>query len=280
MARLLNAVSSGVVAVAVCVAQGTAPPVYLTHVQMYVTADTYEALKGSRFLQDEFSGSAERTIQADGGAVSYTGLYLYGANTYLEIFKAGLRGGKFELPGRITLVMWIDHRTQLPLLRDRLSTLQMRTRRDAQSRPWYDYLTEDGEEEGGVTTFVAGLYPDGVVRSTFLSAGLRYRADRLLHDVTACTVTVSDLERTKMLRAFHAYGYTRIDERDRTLARGPQFTLTMLSERVDEPRVASVEISLNHAKADRKDYQIGDSELHLAGDRATFTFRFPNSAGQ
>lgn len=53
-----------------------AQPVYFNHTTIFVSKDTYAALKSSALLRDEFSAFREATIHAEGGALSYTGFVL------------------------------------------------------------------------------------------------------------------------------------------------------------------------------------------------------------
>jgi hypothetical protein len=82
--------------IAICAAaRGSVPPVYLNHVVIYVSAETYDALKASPLIRNQFSDSREVTIHTEGGSINYTGLYLGGMNTYLEMvlcdpLRAGL----------------------------------------------------------------------------------------------------------------------------------------------------------------------------------------------
>ncbi len=153
--------------------------------------------------------------------------------------------------------------------------LQLRTRRDAQNQPWYDYIDEDLAEAEGVTSWVAGNYPDGVERSV-----RRYEPDRLLHDFVACTVTVQVPEREKLVRNYRAYGYDIQEDESRAIAAGPEFTLTALPEKPGQPRMASIEMTLNRAKSGEQSYRIGDAELHFAGSHATLRFSFPSMANK
>jgi hypothetical protein len=65
------------------------PPVYFNHITIFLSPQTYAAILQSPFLRDEFSAFQERTVQRDGGAWSYTGIFISGQHTYLELFKAG-----------------------------------------------------------------------------------------------------------------------------------------------------------------------------------------------
>jgi hypothetical protein len=184
--------------VGICAAApGPVPPVYLNHVTIYVSTKTYDALKTSSLIRDQLSESVEATIHSKGGSINYTGLYLGGMHTYVEIFATGLSeiSHKVEPPGRVFFAMWIDHRTQLPAIHERLPMLEMGTMRDQQNRPWYDYIGADPAKTEGVNSWVFGLYPDGTVRSAArrIHRSPPYREDRLLHDIIACTVSVGTL---------------------------------------------------------------------------------------
>jgi hypothetical protein len=257
-------------------AQGSVPPVYVNHVVIYVSAETYDALKASPMIRNQFSDSGEATIHAEGGSISYTGLYVSGMNTYLEIFATGVSelSHKVEPPGRIFFGMWIDHRTQLPAIHERLPKVEMGTRRNAQNQPWYDYIGDDPAKTEGVNSFVFGFYPDGIVRS----AGRRispYRKDQLLHDIVACTVTVGIAERDALIRNFRGYGYAIREEGQNIVAKGPEFTLTILPAEPGERRPASIEMTLNHENTGNKSYRMGDSELRFQGKKATLSLTFP-----
>jgi hypothetical protein len=130
-------------AIGICAAaQDSAPPVYLNHVVIYVSAETYDALKASPLIRNQLSDSREATMHSQGGSINYTGLYLSGMQTYLEIFATGLSelSHKVEPPGRVFFGMLIDRRTQLPLIHERLPMVEMGTMKDPQNRPWYDYI--------------------------------------------------------------------------------------------------------------------------------------------
>lgn len=200
-------------------------------------------------------------------------------HTYVEIFATGLSeiSHKVEPPGRVFFAMWIDHRTQLPAIHERLPMLEMGTMRDQQNRPWYDYIGADPAKTEGVNSWVFGLYPDGTVRSAArrIHRSPPYREDRLLHDIIACTVSVGTLERDNLIRNFRAYGYAIRDEGQHIVAKGPEFALTILPVKPGEGRSASIEMILNRENTGNKSSRMGDSELRLQGTRATLSLSFP-----
>jgi hypothetical protein len=254
-----------------------AQPVYFNHTTIYVSKETYAALKSSPLLRDEFSAFREATIHAEGGAVTYTGLYLNGMHTYLEIFETGPSdiSHRVEPPGSIGLGMWVDHLGQLAALRKRLPMMQRGTRKDAQGQPWFDYLNfadPDPGQAGIVHPWVMARYPDGTTRPT-----TRYQPDRLMHEVAAYALTVGPEDHELLVRDFRAYRYSIAEDGARTIASGPEFTLTMLPEQVGQARTAKIEMTLNREKSGEQSYRFGDSELRFHGDRATFLFRFPRT---
>ncbi len=172
--------------------------------------------------------------------------------------------------------MWMDHRSQLALLRDRLGLSDIRTTRDAEGRPWYDSLRAGLDQSYNVKTWLMAEYPDGETRDKSILRTV-YRADRLLHDVIAYTVTVTMAEREQLLKWFRAYGYSIREEGAKRIATGPEFVFTMLPEPANGARTASIEMTLNREKTGQQIYKIGDSELKFNKDRATLTFRFPKS---
>lgn len=60
------------------------PPVFLNHFYIVVDSATYKDIERSPFLRRKFAATERRTtVRQD---MSYTGLYVYGANTYFEFF--------------------------------------------------------------------------------------------------------------------------------------------------------------------------------------------------
>jgi hypothetical protein len=100
------------------------PPVYFNHASLTLDKATLDDLAASPFLRDEFK-LLEQTTQRDGGKWSYTGMYVLGRGTYLEFLPAAVEGqppvqGTDPL-GSVGFGMWIDDRSQLPLIRDRIA---------------------------------------------------------------------------------------------------------------------------------------------------------------
>ncbi|MGH9702635.1 MAG: DUF5829 family protein [Candidatus Acidiferrales bacterium] len=65
-------------------------PVYLNHLYVVPSPDTYKAVAENEFLQKNFGASESRTtVRAD---KTYTGLYFYGEHTYFELLEPPKEG--------------------------------------------------------------------------------------------------------------------------------------------------------------------------------------------
>lgn len=74
-------------------AQANQPPsVYLEHALVTVDTETFQAISDSAFLRDQFSYTARNEVQAANGQ-SWSGFYLHGEESYIEILAQGAAAG-------------------------------------------------------------------------------------------------------------------------------------------------------------------------------------------
>ena len=91
------------------------PAVMMNHVFVTPDAATYAAIAGSSFLRGQFAAMEERTtVRRD---TTYTGLYVYGDNTYIEI---GQRRN-FAPAGTTGVGLSVDRASDLPALQARFA---------------------------------------------------------------------------------------------------------------------------------------------------------------
>jgi Family of unknown function (DUF5829) len=262
----------------------TVPPVYFNHVTLFLAPAVYTAIAQSPFLRNEFSASGEQTVQADGGAYSYTRFYLDGQHTYLELLKPGDMGPiGTTVAGQMWFNMWVDDRNQLPVLRDRLAAengipMLIHTTRNARNEPSYDSVNSEvgpARDPGLVKTVPKGYYPDGITREKRLEKN--FLPDRLLREVTGFHVTVSDEERKQLTKDFRAYSYTIYADGEDLIASGPQIMFTLLPEKPNAPRILTIDLAMKGA-AGEKTYKFGGaSELRIQGSAARWVFTLPSN---
>jgi hypothetical protein len=136
---------------------GQAPQVLLNHVFVTPDAATYAAIQKSVFLRAQFAAMEERTtVRPD---TTYSGLYFYGTDTYIEIAQS-----RALWPvGTTGIGLSVDRASELPALQARFaSTLGSRgdegpvTRQDASGKqvPWFTILGVPYDTGKAFGTFV------------------------------------------------------------------------------------------------------------------------------
>jgi hypothetical protein len=253
------------------------PPVYLEHVIMRLPVATVAAVRQSSFLKTDFSVFEEKTTQRDGGARSDTRIHLRGQHTYLEIFEPGANGpnGASLAAGNVSFGMWVDVRTQLPAIRDRLIgetgfAAQITPVRNSQGDLSYDAVAGlPLETEAVFSSWALSIYPNGNTREKHHVS--HYAPDRLFHDVTKITVAGTESERAGLLKEFRAYGYQIRKDGEKQVATGPEVTFTLIPA---ESRTLTIDLALNREKDGV--YQLGDSELKLHGRAGAWVFHLPS----
>ena len=269
------------------------PPVYFNHITIFLSPETYAALLQSPFLRDEFSAFSEHTVHRDGGAWSYTGIFISGQHTYLELFKAGpgMHFGSATItttPGQIVFNMWIDNRALLPLFRDRLaaetgSRLHVDVGRNAQNQPMYDLVVSEGgpASEFGpdmrIDTEIKGYYPDGITREKRLERA--YIPARSMHDVTSFTLTTNENERSRLIHQFRAYSYDiGVAGAEKQIVSGPEITFALVLTKPGLPRTLVIDFSTNNTSTTQQTFKFTDaSQLRIQGGTAQWVFTFPSN---
>jgi hypothetical protein len=264
----------------------TLPSVYFNHITIFLSPETYAAILQSPFLRDEFSAFQEKAVQRDGGAWSYTGIFIWGQHTYLELFKAGpFPHLGTTVPGQVVFNMWIDDRNLLPLFRDRLaaetgSRLHIDIARNSQNQPSYDMVKSEGGPASDfgpglrVDTEIKGYYPDGITREK--RSG--YLPARYLYDVTGFTLTTNEAERNRLIREFRAYSYDiGTAEGEKQIVSGPGITFALVLTKPGAPRTLTIDFSMNNTRTTEQMYKFTDgAQLKIQGSTAQWVFTFPS----
>lgn len=267
----------------------TLPPVYFNHITIFLSPETYAAILQSPFLRDEFSAFQEHTVQRDGGAWSYTGIFISGQHTYLELFKAGqFPHVGTTIPGQVVFNMWIDDRTLLPLFRDRLSAesgsrLHIDIGRNAQNQAMYDVVMPEAgpashfEPGMRVDTEIKGYYPDGITREKRLERA--YLPARYLHDVTGFTLTANETERHRLIQEFRAYSYDiGTAGAEKQIVSGPEIKFALVKTKPGAPRTLTIDLSMNNTGTTEQTYNFTDAaQLKIQGSTAQWVFTFPSN---
>jgi len=271
-----------------------AEPVYFNHAMVVVDPQTYAAITSAPFIAERLGVAERRATTVDGGAEAFSGFYVYGRSTYLELMAAGEKFVGQAPAGSAALGMWIDHREALPGFVAPLSrglgapmALRTRTRRIGSTDiDWFQYtdwadpkLSPDSSDTWLMAPFAdyqARLHPDRPPPAEPLTRAannaLRYDPKRLFRDIVAIRMSARPEEVRRLTAEFRAYG-ERVSRRGRTVrVVTPDCVIVLTEIRPGEPYRVSFDIALNPGPHPRAPMRIGRSTLSFGKRVAHWRF--------
>ncbi|OUC97640.1 DUF5829 family protein [Streptomyces swartbergensis] len=266
---------------------------FYNHAYGVLDRETADAIEHSAFLRD-FANFQVRTTTGAGGQ-TWTGRYLMGRETYLELFGTGDLPGKDGTLGATGMGVSTEREGDLARVTTRLRELgisdpvefrQTRDFGDGVPVPWFDavftteqydlfgawgmeYRPEYFADPRGNTEPAA--YPGDVGRERYLSDGYR---DRLMRDVTGIRLAVTARDLANTVPLLKAGGFTVRSLPDGgAVAKGGGTTLRFDAVPLDQVGLRQVEMSLDRPVSYRHEERIGHSALVVGpGSRAVWTF--------
>jgi len=289
------------------VGEGILPTVYFNHLLLVLPKDVYAAIAASPFILEQFCGSKEQTTSREGGH-TYGGNYLFGRNTYLELFEA-TSAAPDSLPAVVEFGMWADTRDQLPELIKVLHArkdvgwmlIPFTVTRDGKEVPIYDFVADTGGKSVETGYKASDLIlPDfkidnpGQRLDVFLLAprsrkGLlsvprdiwqraSYKPDALLSDVTGIDLSATAPEIERAVHGFTAIGLAVSREKSGdTVVDGPEIQIRLHPATGNAPRAVALHLALNRPvpKQDRLTFTSGSDLTFEEGPTAVWRFTIP-----
>ncbi|RSS39924.1 hypothetical protein EF912_32725 [Streptomyces sp. WAC07061] len=279
-------------------AQEEAPPagrqlLFYNHAYGVLDRETADAIEHSPYLRD-FANFQVRTTTGSGGE-TWTGRYLMGRETYLELFGVGDVPGQDGTLGAGGLGLSVERAGDLATVTARLrdqgvpnpiAFRQTRDFGDGVPVPWFDavftngtydafgawgmeYLPEYFADPRGNTE--PASYPGDVGRERYLSDGYR---EHLMKDVTSIRLGITPGDLANTVPLLRAGGFTvRELPGGSVLALGGGTTVRLDPVAREQAGLRQVEMSLNRPVFTRHEERIGRSTLVVGpGDRAVWTF--------
>lgn len=262
---------------------------FYNHAYGVFDRETADAVEHSTYIREFANFQVRTTTGADG---TWTGRYLYGRETYFELFGPGDvadatigfagMGVSTERDGDMDTVV---QRLRDAGIADPIEFLQTRDFGDGVPVPWFDAIfTSEQFNTFGTwameyrpeyladprSNVEPPSFPGDVGRERYLNDGYR---DRLMRDITAVHIAVTELDLNNSVPLLRAGGFIVKTVPDGVVAVRGGTTIRFEEVPVDQVGVRSVEFSLNRPVSYRHTEQLGSSTLVVGpGSRATWTF--------
>jgi hypothetical protein len=219
------------------------PQVFLNHLSVVVDAATAHDVAASAFLKDTFAAVSQRSNVSNDGK-RWTGTYVYGERTYLEIYEPSSTQGE---PGSSGIALGVERqgdvgRLVIPLAEQTggEATVVLRTAQGPTGTqiPWFYQLRTFYRADPPANTtrwvmeyqkdFLRTVEPgkDGVTRAQLAS---RFQEkNRLARDIVGATVAMGEREMDHLLKELEVYGWKLRTQATTRIASGPGITLTLV----------------------------------------------------
>ncbi|WP_280878711.1 DUF5829 family protein [Streptomyces pseudovenezuelae] len=266
---------------------------FYNHSYGVLDRETADAIEHSAYLR-EFANFEVRTTTGAGGQ-TWTGRYLMGRESYLELFGVGDLAGQDGAFGSAGLGLSTERAGDLATVTERLKSegvadpiefLQTRDFGDGVPVPWFDAILTDTQYDafGAWAMEYRPEYfadprgkteppssPGDVGRERYLSDDYR---THLMRDVTSVRIAVTAADLAETVPLLRAGGFTvKNVSGGGVVAEGGGTTIRFDSVPHEQVAYERVEMSLNRPVKDRHVERIGNSTLTVGpGSRAVWTF--------
>jgi hypothetical protein len=261
-------------------------PVVLNHLFFVLDAETAGAVEADSQLA-AFAATEKRTSATTDGR-SWTGFYLYGRETYLELFGPN----DSDAPGAVGIGLAVERIGALDRMRDRLAAegtafevWQEEMLKDGERIPWFRAGgLKSWPDKGPLDLWIGEVVPSFMARRlapravaagdisgrTYLS--IHYDPGRMFEDVCGARIHVDPVERDRFAAAMKIYGWQVKLDGDAAIAEGAGVRLVVIADKLQR---GVEELCLRLRRdGDGAERAIGRSMLRLGpGAKATWRFQ-------
>jgi hypothetical protein len=265
----------------------------LNHLFVVLDPDTYAAIAANEFVRTEFSPLEQRaTVRAD---ESYRGMYLYGANTYIEFFHFGEMasqgyklhdggiafgveepGAIVDLQGRMSPKIQA-HKTTVTrqYADDQVAWFYMLTAKDFPLRTWVMEYNPSFLSQWNPSTKPSAN--EGITRSVVLD---RYKAvlenspkDPCFRDITGITLAADKDVTGKLIQLYQLWGMRLHNKGGAAILEANDLVIRLVPETPSARGIQQLDFRLNRPVKDTTPIRFGErSVLTLRGKSGTWTF--------
>ncbi len=269
--------------------------VFFNHVYTIIDEKTYDAIKSSAFLKNEFCHCGERTNSSD--KLSWTGVYLTGENTLIEFFsdKDKTRMREEMNQGDVGIAFSVDHEEEFEKIikffkqenpTDIRHALFMRNLNNIVV-PWYYYVefVNNLSMRPPLDVWIMAYHNDYLKSQGSVQLGgsvrkfynkncntVPFDEHKLFKDIEEITLLLNDENKEKFVALQKMFGYDCQEKKDCTICSGPGIVFTLKSCEKQMGKLVKLQLSLNSSINKSQVYELGNSTLELANQKAIWTF--------
>lgn len=253
----------------------------LNHLSVVLDAATARDVAANAFLKDTFASVSQKANVSNEGK-RWSGTYLYGERTYLELYEAGPAQGE---PGSSGVALGVEHVGDVGRLVQPLAdaggetTVVLRTVQGPGNAqvPWFYQLRSvyRGDPPSNTTRWVMEYQKDflrtvepgkdGITRSQ-LAARFQEK-NRLVKDVIGATLALAEREMERFVKELQVYGWAVRSEGPKRIATGPAMTLTLIPSTPSMKGLTEVRFQLVRKGVPAQTVHLGPtSVLSIASD--------------
>ncbi|MEO6918447.1 MAG: DUF5829 family protein [Collimonas sp.] len=270
------------------------PLVHLNHVIIYVDEQTSSAIAQSAFMKNEFAAFEAGHVVIEDGA-GWSGLYIDGEQTYVEIFGPSQASANGNLIGDAGVCLGVDHPGELEEARALLQASGdiscpdlVRRQLNGEEIPWFRYVDLDDSDAARASFTVSimeydqhflkrsrpGLAAgqDGITRKQYNAA--RFRPERYLKDIIEVTLALEPVETIRFGRQLVALGYVQMPEGETEIFSSHQLTLRLIPRTASLKGVVALKLSLLKKKEGETIYRFGEESVLRFDDAHTASWLF------
>ncbi len=270
---------------------------YLNHIYLVLDTTTISAISNSEFLHSYFAEIRKTTVKAEDGK-QWTGLYLFGENTYIEIFALG--ANENQLDQAAAVAFGVEKEVDLVTFRNRVEAsnlnsdfLQRKRLWKEKLIPWFKSLEvslgdslnqnelrswvmsyDSSYMDTMVRPFVSKKFPAGSISRKFYNARV-FDDQKLLADIDKVGLSIDSLHAKHISELLTMLEYKETLENGLQTFHGPGIIFEFTINQAGQNRINYLRFTL-HQKVEKSVCTFGKSTLSFSEYNATWYFNSPN----
>ncbi|MFA5074523.1 MAG: DUF5829 family protein [Candidatus Babeliales bacterium] len=272
----------------------TVNKVFLNHFNTLIDEYTYNEIKKSDFLKNEFCNCKEQTNS--NSKESWTGIYFTGENTYFEFFN---NKDKKKLQenlnvGEVGIGFSVDSKKEIEkiieIFKQKFANNEIHglfeRKIDDKITPWFYYIEPtnmlplfdtwvmayhaDYLNFKNIKKFDNNIFTRQEYNKNFNT--VPFDENKLFRDIVEMTLLLTKENINKFVEQLNLLGYTCKESQDYVICNGPDIVFKLKASSNQISKILKLQISLNREIENNQSYKLGKSTLRLEHKTAIWEF--------